>query len=110
MHWIVLACVIIFISMGQVLFKLSALNYNKFGSIFDVRVVGVFFLASIVYAVSTGLWVWLLRYMDISKAYPFMALGFVIVPLLSVWLFNEKLSLPYMVGVSLIIAGVALTK
>ena len=72
--------------------------------------VGVFFLASIVYAVSTGLWVWLLRYMDISKAYPFMALGFVIVPLLSVWLFNEKLSLPYMVGVSLIIAGVALTK
>lgn len=47
--------------------------------------------------------------MDISRAYPYFALGFVFVPLLGAWLFGEALSLRYGLGVIMILAGVVLT-
>ena len=105
---IILACVIV-MTVGQVLFKQVAVNYNKSGVLFDFDVLGILLVAGVLYVTSTGLWIWALRSVEISKAYPYFALGFVFVPLLGAWMFGEVLSLRYGLGVILIIAGVIMT-
>lgn len=106
--WIILACVVV-MTIGQVLFKQVAINYNKVGSIYDISVIGILAVAGVMYVTSSGLWVWALRYVEISKAYPYFALGFVLVPLLGAWIFGETLTFRYGLGVLLIIVGVAMT-
>lgn len=105
---IIFACVVV-MTIGQILFKQVAVNYNKSGNILDWGVLGVLVIAGTLYVTSTGLWVWALRYIEISKAYPYFALGFVFVPLFGAWMFGEMLSLRYAIGVALIIAGVVMT-
>lgn len=105
---IILACVVV-MTLGQILFKQVAINYNKAENFFDIGVIGPLLIAGVLYVTSSGLWVWALRYVEISKAYPFFALGFVFVPLLGAWLFGEVLSLRYGFGVLLIVIGVSLT-
>lgn len=104
---IILACVLI-MTIGQILFKQVALNYNRTGLLIDWGVLGILLLAVTMYTASTGLWVWALRTVELSKAYPYFALGFVLVPLFSAWMFNEILTGKYAVGVALIVAGVIL--
>lgn len=106
--WIILACVVV-MTIGQVLFKQVAINYNRIGNLFDISVIGLLIIAGAMYVTSSGLWVWALRYVEISKAYPYFALGFVFVPLLGAWMFGEVLTLRYGLGVLLIVAGVAMT-
>ena len=106
--WVVLGCVSV-MTIGQVLFKQVAINYNRLGTVWDFSVIGVLSIAGLLYVGSSGLWVWALRYMEISKAYPYFALGFVFVPLFGAWLFGEVLTIKYGLGVLLIVAGVALT-
>jgi drug/metabolite transporter (DMT)-like permease len=105
---IILACVVV-MTIGQVLFKQVAINYNKAGTIYDLGVIGVLAIAGTMYVTSSGLWIWALRSVEISKAYPYFALGFVFVPLLGAWMFGEVLTLRYGLGVLLIVAGVVMT-
>lgn len=107
-EWIILACVVV-MTIGQVLFKQVAINYNKYGNIFDISVFGLLVIAGSLYVTSSGLWVWALRSVEISKAYPYFALGFVFVPMLGAWLFNEELTIRYGLGVLFIVIGVAIT-
>jgi len=105
---IILACVVV-MTIGQILFKQVAINYNKTQTILEWGVLGILVVAGILYITSTGLWVWALRSVEISKAYPYFALGFVLVPLLGAFMFEEVLTLRYGLGVLLIIAGVIIT-
>lgn len=105
---IILVCVVV-MTLGQLLFKQVAINYNKIGALLHVSVIGLLLVAGSMYVVSSGLWVWALRSVEISKAYPYFALGFVFVPLLSAWLFGESITLRYGLGVMLIVLGVSLT-
>jgi drug/metabolite transporter (DMT)-like permease len=105
---VILACVAV-MTLGQLLFKQVAINYNKIGTLLDISVGGLLLVAGSMYLFSSGLWVWALRSVEISKAYPYFALGFVFVPLLGAWLFGESLTLRYGVGVMLIVIGVSLT-
>jgi multidrug transporter EmrE-like cation transporter len=50
-------------------------------------------------------WMAAMTKFQLSYAYPFMSLNFVIVLLLSGWLFNEPLSLPKILGIGLICIG-----
>ena len=102
---IVVLCVVI-IAIGQVMFKQVAMNYNKTENLFDPSVFGILFVALSLYMFSTVLWVWALRYVELTKAYPYFALAFVLVPLVGWWLFKEELSLQYGVGVALIVTGI----
>ena len=105
---VVLISVMILI-IGQVMFKQIAENYNKVNTIFDWSVFGLLAIAVMMYAVSTGLWIWSLRYVEISKTYPYFALGFIIVPLCGMYFFGEELNIKYIVGASLIFFGIILT-
>jgi drug/metabolite transporter (DMT)-like permease len=53
-------------------------------------------------------WMLAMVKLDLSHAYPFVSLSFVLVLFLSAALFGEPLSLAKMAGVALIVAGVAL--
>ena len=107
-YFLLLLCVV-GLSIGQVLFKKSATILQTLDApwklIFEVP-----FIASLmVYGITTIGYVWALQSIPLSRGYMIMALGFVIVPLLSYWIFNEPLTLRFALGVSLIVAGVILT-
>lgn len=53
-------------------------------------------------------WLYVLKHVDVSYAYPFISMGFVVVLLLSYFLFNESINLYRIFGVVLIIGGILL--
>jgi multidrug transporter EmrE-like cation transporter len=53
-------------------------------------------------------WMAAMTKLDLSHAYPFMSAVFVLVPVASVLLFNEPVTTPKLVGLALIVAGIAI--
>ena len=51
------------------------------------------------------LWVWILSFTPLSRAYPFVALAFALTPLLAGLLFGETISLHLIIGLLLILGG-----
>src|SRR5579872_1026762 len=103
----ILACVAL-IAIGQVLFKLAALQHSRGGTLLDLVLNPYLVAAGIIYCGATLLWVWQLKFVPLNQAYPLFALAFAFVPLLSLLLFGERVRLVYLAGVALIIAGVTL--
>ena len=66
---------------------------------------GIFFVALILYAALTVLWVWILSFTPLSRAYLFVALSFAIVPVAGTVLFAEPISPRLMIGLGLILCG-----
>lgn len=92
---------------GQVLFKLAALRSG------GERLTGLaqngFFLAALaVYFALAVLWVWILGFTPLSRAYPFVALAFAITPLAGALLFSEPLPARLLAGIGVILAGLVL--
>lgn len=54
-------------------------------------------------------WMTAMMKLDINKAYPFMALNFILVGLLAVPLFGESMTWPKIGGLVLVVAGLVLT-
>ena len=54
------------------------------------------------------LWIVVMTKLDLSRAYPFVSLAFALVVVLSAVFFDEPLSVPKVVGVALIVLGVAI--
>jgi drug/metabolite transporter (DMT)-like permease len=66
----------------------------------------LYFLSALVlYAGFALLWVWILSFTPLSRAYPFVALAFALTPLLAVSLFGETISLRLIIGLLLILGG-----
>ena len=95
------------LSVGQVLFKLAATDMSQVGGItFANLLSGKLVIALAVYGVATGLWLAVLRITPLRLAYPFAALAFLIVPLLSHFWVGEPLRLNTFIGAAIILAGV----
>jgi drug/metabolite transporter (DMT)-like permease len=95
------------LSVGQVLFKLAAGALQGSGPLLARVVFNKYLLAGLlVYCLATGLWVALLRQVPLSVAYPFVALAFVLVPLMGHWVLGEPLRWQTLVGAAVIFAGV----
>jgi drug/metabolite transporter (DMT)-like permease len=96
-------------SGGQVLFKMAAMRYAAdagTGERLFSLLSNVYFLAAMMlYAAFAVLWVWILTFTPLSRAYPFVALAFAITPLLGGMLFGEPISLRLLAGIMLILAG-----
>ena len=109
MNNIFLAIICVFIiAIGQIFFKLDAIEFDKTQNIFDVKVILFFLIPILLYGLSSILWVLALQKSSLSKIYPIMALAFVLVPLGSFFIFNEKLNFQYFCGLFLIIFGIIL--
>jgi drug/metabolite transporter (DMT)-like permease len=97
---------------GQLLFKAAALRMPAQGS-FAERLLtltynGYFLAALAVYLALSLVWVWLLRFTPLSRAYLFVALSFALVPLAAAFAFDEPLSVRFLIGVALTVCGLVL--
>ena len=94
---------------GQLLFKLAALrdtSEGEFGERLSGMVLNGFFAAAVLlYAALAVLWVWILSFTPLSRAYVFVALAFAVTPLLGGMLFAEPISARLIIGIGLICSG-----
>jgi len=94
---------------GQILFKLAAnrsIPDRSLGErVLDLAQNRYFLAALFLYAALSVLWVWILSVTPLSRAYPFVALAFVLTPLLGGLLFGETISIRLLGGMALILCG-----
>jgi drug/metabolite transporter (DMT)-like permease len=97
---------------GQVLFKAAALRYLPEGAVgerlFSVMANVYFLGAVLLYVALTVLWVWVLTFTPLSRAYPFVALAFAVTPLLGGLVFGEPIAMRLILGMALILCGLVL--
>ncbi|KRW60859.1 EamA family transporter [Pseudomonas sp. TTU2014-080ASC] len=112
-HALILAALTaVSMASGQLLFKLGAqrLQGENLGQLigsflFNPYLMGAIFL----YATTVLVWIYVLRVLPLSIAYPLTALSYIIVPILSLFILGEKVSTNTIIGSTLIIAGVMIT-
>ena len=97
---------------GQLLFKAAALRMPAQGT-FPERLLalahnGYFLTALALYLGLSLVWVWLLRFTPLSRAYLFVALSFALVPLAAALTFDEPLSARFVIGAVLTVCGLIL--
>jgi len=109
MYYLLTIGCVIGIAIGQVLFKLSAIGFNTAGTWFNLNALITLSGALFLYAITTVGWVLVLRHLPLVKAYPFMALAFIVVPLLSHFFIGETLDIGYFIGAILISVGIVIT-
>ncbi|MDF1595403.1 MAG: EamA family transporter [Acidimicrobiia bacterium] len=101
------------LSIGQVLFKQaseSLTNGSGPGGFLSLLESGSFWAAIALYGGSTLLWIWLIREVPLSRAYPFVALAFVVVPILSHFVLDERISRAGVAGSALIVLGIVVSQ
>jgi len=116
MNWSVrqlfeLLCFPFAIAAGQILFKRAAAQITPGpGSswLLELARLPTMWVAVALYAASTLLWVRILTTVPLSRAYPFVALAFVLVPAAGYLFFQESISARYAFGTALIVAGVVI--
>lgn len=94
------------ITAGQILFKRLGAEIQAGGNIFSFNVMWMALIAILLYVGATILWINLLRFVPLNKAYLFMSLSFVFVPLAGHLFLAEKFSFGAMMGTVLIVLGI----
>ncbi len=107
--FIVLACTLL-VAIGQYLIKLGANRLSHAGLL--ATMIGIFtipqlFAGYCLYAIFTVLFVYALRHGELSVLYPLIALGYVWVTITAVVAFHESMNPYKLVGLLVIICGVA---
>lgn len=97
---------------GQLLFKTAASRIAD-GRPFYTRALlllqdGPFISAILLYAALSVLWVWVLTFTPLSRAYPFVAIAFALTPVLGAFVFAEPLTTRLLVGIAVIAFGLVL--
>ena len=102
----------VLLSAGQVLFKKTAdaaVTHSLSRFLGSLLASPHFWAALFVYGAATLLWVFTLSRVPLGRAMPFVALTFVIVPLIGAAYFGERLNVMYWLGVCVIVIGVCMT-
>ena len=112
MEYLVIALVVLLTATGQVLQKLGAerglKNASSKKQLFAALLQWEIILAVICLAAALLLWLVVLYYMDVSKAFPFISAGFIVVLLAARFLLHETVSWWRWGGVIFIVAGISL--
>ena len=108
----------ILMSIGQVLFKKTALsissglnNENSLGlieGILKALTIPWLYMALVTYGLATLFWLYILQRIPLTLAYPFSTLAMTIVPILAIFLFGEKISWSYWIGIFFIFMGITI--
>ena len=116
MYYIYVACTILLTVYGQLVIKWQVAGAGAFPEATPDK---LWFLAKllvnpwIVSALGAALvasltWMAAMTKLDLSHAYPFTSLSFVLVVLLSGWLFHEPVTLAKIAGLALIVTGIVI--
>lgn len=98
---------------GQFLFKqlgLALRGHTLVDGLWLIARMPTLYLALAIYGSSTVLWIWILSRISLARAYPWVAAGVVIVPLIGWLYFGERLRPLFWVGIVLILAGILLVQ
>jgi multidrug transporter EmrE-like cation transporter len=101
------------LAVGQVLFKKAALAMQQQGVVDGLFLVfrrPTIYAALVLYGLATLLWVWILSRVPLAQAYPWVAGGVVLVPLLGWAVFGERLNIMFWVGAALVCCGIIVTQ
>ena len=96
--------------VGQLLLKSGAQHLTELGRIefFLAAARNVHVLSGLVaWSASTLCWLYVLRVAPLATAYGLTSLTYVLIPLASVYVFGEQIRRPHVVGMVLIIMGIA---
>ena len=108
-----LALFTMMLAAGQVLFKKIGLSIRQ-ESLVDGLLLAAreptLYAALALYGCATLLWIWILSRVPLSQAYPWVAGGVALVPLLGCWFFGEQIRPTFWLGVVLIILGIGVTQ
>jgi drug/metabolite transporter (DMT)-like permease len=107
--YIVLISCVFSIAIGQMLFKQSALILKTISVPWRLLFEPVFLSAITLYGLTTLAWIWCLKEIELSRAYLFMALVYVLVPCLDGWFFGVPITLKYCLSASLILLGIVIS-
>jgi drug/metabolite transporter (DMT)-like permease len=97
------------IATGQILFKRAATQIDPAAGnywLLQLLTMPTMWLALALYGGATVLWVKILTTVPLSRAYPFVALAFVLVPAAGFVFFHESITTRYVIGAGLIVFGV----
>lgn len=106
-----LSAFVLILVVGQVLFKKVGLAVRGLPPVDALIVVAydpVLYVALALYGFATLLWIWILSRVPLSQAYPCVAFGTAIVPLLGWYLFGERIAPVFWLGVAFIMVGILL--
>ena len=109
-----LVCYALGMAGGQLLFKLAArsleaVTIRNTGAMASALLQNYYFLAALaVYFALSAIWVWILSFTPLSRAYPFVALAFVATPIIAAIVFGEELTPRLYAGLGLILVGLLL--
>jgi multidrug transporter EmrE-like cation transporter len=97
---------------GQFLFKLAAgrdiAGTSLLERFFALLQNGYFLVGVALYFALTVLWIWILTFTPLSRAYPFVALAFAITPLAAAFVFAEPLTTRLLMGIGAVLFGLVL--
>jgi drug/metabolite transporter (DMT)-like permease len=106
---LILVAYAVAMAVGQVLFKLAAVRIGAAKSVVErlsaLAHNGYFVAAVLLYAALTGVWLWILTFTPLSRAYVFVALSFVVTPFAAAAIFGEPITARLVLGLGLIVAG-----
>lgn len=105
-----LCAFILAMTAAQILYKFAGNHSLVHNGIVDGWLLNHYLWAALVtLAVGMILWMLALRRIPLSRAYPWTAGIYVLTPLCSTLFFHDPLSLRYILGMGLIVAGIAIT-
>ena len=97
---------------GQALFKLASTRLAVAGPASERAIAtlqnGYFLAALALYLVLAAVWVWILSFTPLSRAYPFVALAFAVTPFIGHLMFAEPLTMRLMFGIAFVLGGLIL--
>ena len=100
------------LALGQVTLKVSLQQLGAFSwswALFSRAFTGGWFgLCGLCFALSSVLWMYIVKHFPLSQAYPLISLSYVMGMLAAVFIFHEAVPLIRWVGVALIMLGVVL--
>ena len=99
-------------AFGQVLLKYTMLRHGEItftaGGLASLLLQPLLLFALVLYGCSLLMWLQVLSRVPLSTAYPILAITYIVVPILSVVFFGEQIHSPQIIGMLLILAGVAI--
>ena len=103
----------IMLATGQVLFKQIGLSIRGMPAsvaLLTVMREPLLYVSLLFYGAATLLWIWILSRVPLSQAYPWVAVTVLVVTLLGWWLYSERPSPIFWLGLGFVLVGVVLTQ
>ncbi|MEH2307982.1 EamA family transporter [Nostoc sp.] len=110
--WLLLIVVVLFGTTANVSLKyglhISSSTKGSSTSILNLLLSRYFWIWFICYTFMTVLWLYVLRTIPLSQAFPVLGLMYALIPIASHYLLKERVAFSQWLGISIIIAGVVL--